>query len=172
MPMTDEISFSPGSDALGAEVGGVDLSSPLAAAQIDALKAGRSHAQIGQRPFEMGHRAPDVLVQLIKGETVEDPLYTGLDECTAENSGNCPCGPLARPNRAPEAPGIPPKEARGACPRASVRQRLCNRRPARRRAAAQPPEKGTVAATGGARPASAYEGRAFRTDCALHACSP
>lgn len=58
--------------------------------QIDALKAGRSHAQIGQRPFEMGHRAPDVLVQLIKGETVEDPLYTGLDECTAENSGNCP----------------------------------------------------------------------------------
>ena len=26
-----------------------------------ALKAGNSHGQIGQRPFEMGHRAPDIL---------------------------------------------------------------------------------------------------------------
>ena len=26
--------------------------------QMNALKEGRSHAQIGQRPFEMGHRAP------------------------------------------------------------------------------------------------------------------
>ena len=26
--------------------------------QIEALKAGRSHAQVGQRPFEMGYRAP------------------------------------------------------------------------------------------------------------------
>ena len=58
--------------------------------QVDALKAGRSHAQIGQRPFEMGHRAPDVLIKLMNGESVEDPLYTGLDECTAENIGKCP----------------------------------------------------------------------------------
>jgi len=58
--------------------------------QMDALKAGRSHAQIGQRPFEMGHRAPDILIDLIKGMAVEDPLYTGLDECTAENVGSCP----------------------------------------------------------------------------------
>jgi len=57
--------------------------------QMDALKAGHSHAQIGQRPFEMGNRAPDVLIQLIKGETVEDPLYTGLDECTQENADTC-----------------------------------------------------------------------------------
>ena len=35
--------------------------------QMDALKAGRSHAQIGQRPFEMGHRAPAVLIDLING---------------------------------------------------------------------------------------------------------
>ena len=34
--------------------------------QMDALKAGRSHAQVGQRPFEMGYRAPDVLIDLIK----------------------------------------------------------------------------------------------------------
>jgi ribose transport system substrate-binding protein len=56
---------------------------------MDALKAGCSHGQIGQRPFEMGNRAPDVLIQLIKGETVEDPLYTGLDECTQENADTC-----------------------------------------------------------------------------------
>jgi len=58
--------------------------------QMDALKAGRSQAQIGQRPFEMGHRAPDVLIDLINGKKVDDPLYTGLDECTADNMGKCP----------------------------------------------------------------------------------
>jgi ribose transport system substrate-binding protein len=58
--------------------------------QMDALKAGRSHAQIGQRPFEMGHRAPAVLIDLINGKKVQDPLYTGLDECSAKNLGKCP----------------------------------------------------------------------------------
>jgi ribose transport system substrate-binding protein len=58
--------------------------------QLDALKAGRSHAQIGQRPFEMGHRAPAVLIDLINGKKVADPLYTGLDECTQANLGKCP----------------------------------------------------------------------------------
>ncbi|MCW5631730.1 MAG: substrate-binding domain-containing protein [Rubrivivax sp.] len=58
--------------------------------QLDALKAGRSHAQIGQRPFEMGYRAPSVMIDLINGKKVADPLYTGLDECTAANLGSCP----------------------------------------------------------------------------------
>ena len=58
--------------------------------QMEALKAGRSHAQIGQRPFEMGHRAPAVLIDLISGKKVQDPLYTGLDECTPANLGKCP----------------------------------------------------------------------------------
>ena len=58
--------------------------------QMDALKAGRSHAQIGQRPFEMGHRAPAVLLDLIAGKKVQDPIYTGLDECTPANLGKCP----------------------------------------------------------------------------------
>ena len=58
--------------------------------QLDALKAGRSHAQIGQRPFEMGHRAPAVLIDLINGKTVADPLYTGLDECLPTNLDKCP----------------------------------------------------------------------------------
>jgi len=58
--------------------------------QLDALKAGRSHAQIGQRPFEMGYRAPTVLIDLINKKQVADPLYTGLDECTPANLGKCP----------------------------------------------------------------------------------
>ena len=57
--------------------------------QMAALKAGCSHAQIGQRPFEMGNRAPDVLIDLIAGKKVEDPLYTGLDECTPANADSC-----------------------------------------------------------------------------------
>jgi len=58
--------------------------------QLDALKAGRSHAQIGQRPYEMGLRAPAVMIDLINGKKVADPLYTGLDECTPANIGKCP----------------------------------------------------------------------------------
>jgi ribose transport system substrate-binding protein len=58
--------------------------------QMNALKAGRSHAQIGQRPFEMGHKAPGVLIDLINKKPVKDPLYTGLDECTPQNLGKCP----------------------------------------------------------------------------------
>lgn len=57
--------------------------------QMEALKAGRSHAQIGQRPFEMGYRAPTVMIDLIEGKSVEDPIYTGLDECTPDNVDNC-----------------------------------------------------------------------------------
>ena len=36
--------------------------------QMQALKDGRSHAQIGQRPFEMGYRAPSVMIDLIEGK--------------------------------------------------------------------------------------------------------
>jgi ribose transport system substrate-binding protein len=57
--------------------------------QIDALKAGRSHAQVGQRPFEMGYKAPFVMRDLVEGKTVEPVLYTGLDECTQENVDTC-----------------------------------------------------------------------------------
>ena len=39
--------------------------------QIEALKAGRSHVQVGQRPFEMGYRAPTVMIDLIDGKHVE-----------------------------------------------------------------------------------------------------
>ena len=57
--------------------------------QIQAFKEGRSHAQIGQRPYQMGNEAPDVLIKLIGGETVEDPIFTGLDPCNLEDAGIC-----------------------------------------------------------------------------------
>lgn len=57
--------------------------------QIQAFKEGRSHAQIGQRPYQMGNEAPDVLIKLINGESVEDPIYTGLDVCSTEDAGIC-----------------------------------------------------------------------------------
>jgi ribose transport system substrate-binding protein len=57
--------------------------------QTQAFREGRSHAQVGQRPFEMGLRAPDVMIQLINGETVEDPLFTGLDVCNQSDPGFC-----------------------------------------------------------------------------------
>jgi ribose transport system substrate-binding protein len=69
--------------------------------QLAALKAGRSHVQIGQRPYEMGYRAPSLMMDLIKGSQgastgsgaaaspVPDPIYTGLDVCTQENADGC-----------------------------------------------------------------------------------
>src|SRR6185295_2088465 len=38
--------------------------------QMEALKAGRSHVQVGQRPFEMGYRAPSVMKNMIAGKSV------------------------------------------------------------------------------------------------------
>jgi ribose transport system substrate-binding protein len=57
--------------------------------QTQAFREGRSQAQVGQRPFEMGYRAPDVLIQLINGESVDDPLFTGLDICNQDDAGFC-----------------------------------------------------------------------------------
>lgn len=57
--------------------------------QMEALKAGRSHVQVGQRPFEMGYRAPAVMLDLLNGTAVEPVIYTGLDECTQETAESC-----------------------------------------------------------------------------------
>ena len=38
--------------------------------QMEALKAGRSHVQVGQRPFEMGYRAPTVMIDILNGTAV------------------------------------------------------------------------------------------------------
>ena len=59
------------------------------APQMEALKAGRSHVQVGQRPFEMGYRAPSVMLDLLNGKAVESVIFTGLDECTQETADSC-----------------------------------------------------------------------------------
>ena len=46
-------------------------------------------ALVGQRPFEMGYKAPSVMIDLIENKTVEDPVFTGLDECTKDTVDTC-----------------------------------------------------------------------------------
>ncbi|MCX5515677.1 sugar ABC transporter substrate-binding protein [Kaistia algarum] len=57
--------------------------------EVALAKEGRVEALVGQRPFEMGYKAPSVMIQLIKGEKVEDPVFTGLDECTKDTADTC-----------------------------------------------------------------------------------
>ncbi len=44
---------------------------------------------VGQRPFEMGYKAPSVMLDLINGKKVDDPVFTGLDECTKDTVDTC-----------------------------------------------------------------------------------
>jgi ribose transport system substrate-binding protein len=46
-------------------------------------------ALVGQRPFEMGYLAPSVMIDLIEGNEVSDPVFTGLDECTKDTVDTC-----------------------------------------------------------------------------------
>ncbi|RUY50916.1 sugar ABC transporter substrate-binding protein, partial [Mesorhizobium sp. M7A.F.Ca.CA.001.13.2.1] len=46
-------------------------------------------ALVGQRPFEMGYKAPSVMIDLIEGKAVADPVFTGLDECTKDTVDTC-----------------------------------------------------------------------------------
>lgn len=58
--------------------------------QMDALKAGHSHAQVGQRPFEMGYKVMMAFKDMKEGKPAPaDPTYTGLDVCTPETADTC-----------------------------------------------------------------------------------
>jgi ribose transport system substrate-binding protein len=57
--------------------------------EVAIAKEGLVTALVGQRPFEMGYLAPQVMIRLINGEEVEDPVFTGLDECTKDNVDTC-----------------------------------------------------------------------------------
>ena len=46
-------------------------------------------ALVGQRPFEMGYKAPTAMIDLIEGKKVDDPIFTGLDECTKDTVSTC-----------------------------------------------------------------------------------
>jgi ribose transport system substrate-binding protein len=57
--------------------------------EVAIAKEGLVTALVGQRPFEMGYKAPTVMISLVKGEKVEDPVFTGLDECTKDTADTC-----------------------------------------------------------------------------------
>ncbi len=57
--------------------------------EVAIAKEGLVTALVGQRPFEMGYLAPSVMIKLIKGEKVDDPVFTGLDECTKDTADTC-----------------------------------------------------------------------------------
>ena len=57
--------------------------------EVAIASEGLVTALVGQRPFEMGYKAPTAMISLIKGEKVTDPLFTGLDECTKDTVSTC-----------------------------------------------------------------------------------
>jgi len=57
--------------------------------EVALAKEGRVEALVGQRPFEMGYKAPTVMIDLIEGKKVADPVFTGLDECTNATADTC-----------------------------------------------------------------------------------
>jgi ribose transport system substrate-binding protein len=57
--------------------------------EVAIAKEGRVEALVGQRPFEMGYKAPSVMISLIEGKKVDDPVFTGLDECTKDTADTC-----------------------------------------------------------------------------------
>ena len=57
--------------------------------EVAIAKEGLVTALVGQRPFEMGYLAPGVMIKLINKEKVDDPVFTGLDECTKDTADTC-----------------------------------------------------------------------------------
>jgi ribose transport system substrate-binding protein len=57
--------------------------------EVAIAREGLVTALVGQRPFEMGYKAPSVMLDLIAGKPVDDPVFTGLDECTKDTVDTC-----------------------------------------------------------------------------------
>ncbi len=57
--------------------------------QLQQTRDGLGSGLVGQRPFEMGHQAMYILREIVQGNEVEDPIYTGLDVCTSDNIDTC-----------------------------------------------------------------------------------
>ncbi len=53
--------------------------------ELQALKDGYADVLVGQRPYEMGEKAMDVLLKLKKGEKVDPVTIVGLDVVTKAN---------------------------------------------------------------------------------------
>jgi ribose transport system substrate-binding protein len=57
--------------------------------EVPIMKDGLVNILVGQQPFNMGYKAPSTMISLIKGEKVDDPVFTGLDVCTPDNVDTC-----------------------------------------------------------------------------------
>ncbi len=57
--------------------------------EVAIAREGLVNVLVGQRPFEMGYKAPSVMIDLIDGKKVDDPVFTGLDECTKDTVDTC-----------------------------------------------------------------------------------
>lgn len=57
--------------------------------EVAIAREGLVTALVGQRPFEMGYKTPGVMIDLIEGKAVADPVFTGLDECTKDTVDTC-----------------------------------------------------------------------------------
>lgn len=57
--------------------------------QMPLLKAGLSHYNIGQRPYEMSYDAVKSLMDVLGGKTIQDRIVTGLEVCTPEQADTC-----------------------------------------------------------------------------------
>jgi ribose transport system substrate-binding protein len=57
--------------------------------QMPLLKAGLSHYNIGQRPYEMAYTAVKSLVDVFAGKTIPASIVTGLEVCTPATADTC-----------------------------------------------------------------------------------
>jgi ribose transport system substrate-binding protein len=57
--------------------------------QMPLLKAGYSHFNIGQRPYEMAYTAVKSLVDVFDGKSIPASIVTGVEICTPETADNC-----------------------------------------------------------------------------------
>ena len=57
--------------------------------EVAIARDGLVSVLVGQRPFEMGYKAPSVMIDLVEGKKVDDPVFTGLDECTKDTVDTC-----------------------------------------------------------------------------------
>jgi ribose transport system substrate-binding protein len=57
--------------------------------QLEQTRDGLGNGLVGQRPFEMGYKAMFILKDIVEGNAVDDPIYTGLDVCTNDNIATC-----------------------------------------------------------------------------------
>jgi ribose transport system substrate-binding protein len=57
--------------------------------QMPLLKAGYSHFNIGQRPYQMAYTAVQSLVDVFNGKTIPTSIVTGAEICTPDMADTC-----------------------------------------------------------------------------------